>query len=42
MSRGRDVKLGNSNGAAALKRTGKGASALRAVVVANAEPYAKD
>ena len=38
----RDVKLGNSNGAAALRRTGKGASALRAVVVANAEPYAKD
>ena len=42
VAKGRDVKLGVSNGAAALRRTGKGASALRAVVVANAERYAKD
>ena len=36
------MKLGNPNGAAALKRAGKGAVALRAAVVANADAHAQD
>ena len=38
VARARGVKLGNPNGAAALKRAGKGAAALRAAVTANAGP----
>jgi DNA invertase Pin-like site-specific DNA recombinase len=36
------VKLGNPNGAAALKRAGKGGAALRAAVSANAAAFAAD
>jgi hypothetical protein len=36
------VKLGNPNGAAALKRAGKGGVALRAAVSANAAAFAAD
>ena len=42
VAKARGVKLGNPNGAAALRRAGKGAVALRAVVVANAEQHAAD
>lgn len=38
----RGVKLGNPNGAAALKRAGKGGAALRATVAANADQFADD
>jgi DNA invertase Pin-like site-specific DNA recombinase len=38
----RGVKLGNPNGAAALKRAGKGGVALRAAVSANAAAFAAD
>jgi DNA invertase Pin-like site-specific DNA recombinase len=41
-AKARGVKLGNPNGAAALKRAGKGGAALRATVVANADQFAKD
>lgn len=34
--------MGNGNGAAALKRAGKGAAALRAAVSANAQAFAQD
>ena len=36
------MKLGNPNGAAALRRAGKGATALRGVVTANADRHAAD
>jgi hypothetical protein len=36
------VKLGNPNGAAALRRAGKGGVALRAAVARNAEAHARD
>lgn len=36
----RGVKLGNPNGAAALRRAGKGGAALREVVVQNADDHA--
>jgi hypothetical protein len=36
------VRLGNPNGAAALRRAGKGAAALRAAVAANADRHAQD
>ena len=36
------VKLGNPNGAEALRRAGKGAVALRAAVAANADAFAAD
>ncbi len=36
------MKLGNPNGAAALKRAGKGGSALRATVASNADGFAQD
>jgi hypothetical protein len=36
------VRLGNPNGAAALKRAGKGAVELRAAVSANAAAFAQD
>jgi hypothetical protein len=42
VARARGVKLGNPNGAAALRRAGKGAVALRAAVSANADPHAED
>ena len=42
VAKARGVKLGNPNGATALRRAGKGAAALRAVVVANAEQHAAD
>ncbi len=38
----RGVRLGNPNGAAALRRAGKGAVALRAAVIANADRFAAD
>lgn len=38
----RGVKLGNPNGAAALRRAGKGGTALRAVVSRNADTFAAD
>lgn len=41
-ARARGVKLGNPNGAAALKRAGKGGGALRAAVSANAAAFAAD
>ncbi|MFN3207896.1 MAG: recombinase family protein [Roseovarius sp.] len=37
----RGIKLGNPNGAAALKRAGKGGEALRAAVAANADAFAE-
>ena len=42
VAKARGVKLGNPNGAEALRRAGKGAVALRAAVVANAERFAED
>ena len=42
VARSRGVKLGNPNGAAALRRAGRGAVALRAAVVANADRHAQD
>ena len=39
-AKARGVKLGNPNGAAALRRAGKGGAALRAAVVANADEFA--
>jgi DNA invertase Pin-like site-specific DNA recombinase len=40
VARARGVKLGNPNGAAALKRAGKGTVALRDAVMANADEHA--
>ena len=42
IAKARGVRLGNPNGAAALKRAGKGGVALRAAVVANADRHAED
>jgi len=42
VAKGRGVKLGNPNGAAALRRAGKGGAALRAAVAANARQHADD
>ena len=42
VARSRGVRLGNPNGAAALRRAGKGAVALRAAVAANADRHARD
>ena len=42
IARARGVKLGNPNGAAALRRAGKGGAALRATVSANADAHAAD
>ena len=36
------MKLGNPNGAAALRRAGKGGAALREAVARNADDYARD
>ena len=41
VAKGRGAKLGNPNGAAALRRAGKGAVALRAAVSANADRFAE-
>jgi DNA invertase Pin-like site-specific DNA recombinase len=41
-AKARGVKLGNPNGAAALRRAGKGGGALRATVVANADSFAAE
>jgi DNA invertase Pin-like site-specific DNA recombinase len=42
VARARGVRLGNPNGAAALRRAGKGGVALQAAVRANAERFAAD
>lgn len=42
IAKARGVRLGNPNGAAALRRAGKGGDALRATVSANAERFAQD
>jgi DNA invertase Pin-like site-specific DNA recombinase len=42
VAKARGVKLGNPNGAAALRRAGKGGEALRAAVAANAKAFATD
>ncbi len=42
VAKARGVRLGNPNGAAALKRAGKGGVALRKVVSANADRFAAD
>ena len=41
VAKARGVKLGNPNGADALRRAGKGATALRKAVEANADAFAK-
>ncbi|MEI2807023.1 MAG: recombinase family protein [Albidovulum sp.] len=41
-ARSRGVRLGNPNGAASLRRAGKGGAALRAAVTANADGFARD
>lgn len=41
-AKARGVRLGNPNGAASLRRAGKGGTALRAAVAANAEAFARD
>lgn len=40
-AKARGVKLGNPNGAAALRRAGKGGEALRKTVIANADAFAE-
>lgn len=42
MAKARGVKLGNPNGAASLRRAGKGGAALRAAVSANAAVFVAD
>lgn len=42
VAKARGVRLGNPNGAAALRRAGKGGAALREAVTANAEAFARD
>jgi DNA invertase Pin-like site-specific DNA recombinase len=42
VAKARGVKLGNPNGAAALRRAGRGGAALRATVTANADRFAQD
>jgi DNA invertase Pin-like site-specific DNA recombinase len=42
VAKGRGVRLGNPNGAAALRRAGTGAVALQATVTANADRHARD
>ena len=41
-AKARGVKLGNPDGAAALRRAAKGGTALRATVTANADAFARD
>ena len=42
MAKGRGVKLGNPDGAAALRRAGKGGAPLRAAIARNADRHAYD
>jgi hypothetical protein len=42
VAKARGVRLGNPNGAEALRRAGRGAVALRAAVVGNADRHAED
>lgn len=42
MAKSRGVKLGNPNGAASLRRAGKGGASLRATVTSNADRFARD
>jgi hypothetical protein len=42
VAKSRGVKLGNPNGAAALRRAGKGGAPLRAAIVCNADRHARD
>ena len=42
VARSRGVKLGNPNGAAALRRAGKGGAPLRAAIARNADRHARD
>ena len=42
VARSRGVRLGNPNGAAALRRAGEGGVALRAAIAANADRHARD
>jgi hypothetical protein len=42
VAKARGVRLGNPNGAAALRRAGKGGAALRAAVAKKAERHARD
>jgi DNA invertase Pin-like site-specific DNA recombinase len=42
VAKARGVRLGNPNGAASLRRAGKGGAALRATVAANADQFARD
>ncbi|WBL32170.1 recombinase family protein [Sinirhodobacter sp. HNIBRBA609] len=42
VAKAKGVKLGNPNGAAALRRAGKGGAALQATVSANADLFAQD
>ena len=42
VARGRGVRLGNPNGAAALRRAGKGGAPLRAAIARNADRHARD
>ena len=42
VGRSRGVKLGNPNGAAALKRAGKGGAPLGAAIARNADRHAQD
>jgi hypothetical protein len=42
IARSRGVRLGNPNGAAALRRCGKGGAPLRAAIARNADRHAQD
>ena len=42
VAKARGVRLGNPNGAASLRRAGKGGVGLRAAVAANADRFATD
>jgi DNA invertase Pin-like site-specific DNA recombinase len=42
VARSRGVRLGNPNGAAALRRTGKGGAPFRAAIARNADRHARD
>ena len=42
MARSRGVKLGNPNGAEALRRAGKGGASLRVAIARNADRHARD
>ena len=42
VAKSRRVRLGNPNGAAALKQAGKGGAPLRAVIARNADRHARD